>query len=253
MIPASRARAVAVALPVAVAAVLTLLRDLLANTSAALVLVLVLVAVAAFGDRIAGLLAALSVVASFDFFLTRPFYGFAITSRDDIETAVLLALIGVAVTEIVQWGRRHQARGARHDGYLTGLHTAARLAAEVPDAHERTDRIATMIADVLDLDACRHAPSPDPGTERPRLLGDGTVTRQGHPVDVAREGLPTDDVIELLAGPGGEAGCFLLVASTRVRRPDLDRRLVAVTLAQQAALPADLGRGMRVLEGPVGG
>lgn len=232
------ARIVALGVPLAVAAALALLRDVLANTSAALVLVLVLVAVAAFGDRVAGMLAALSVAACFDFFLTRPFYGFAIAGRDDVETAVLLAVIGVAVTEIVQWGRRHQARSTRHDGYLTGLHAAARLAAEVPEARDRVDRIARMIAEVLDLDACRHEPAPYPRVERPRLERDGTVTWRGRPLSVERNGLPTDDVIELPAGPAGEAGIFLLVASTRVRRPHLDQRLVAVTLAQQAALPA---------------
>lgn len=56
------------------------------------------------------------MAASFDFFLTRPFYEFAIAGRDDVETAVLLGAIGVAMTEIMQWGRRHQARSVRHDG-----------------------------------------------------------------------------------------------------------------------------------------
>lgn len=195
---------------------------------------------AAFGDRVAGLLAAVSVAASFDFFLTRPFYEFTIAGRDDIETAVLLAAIRVAVTEIVQWGRRHQARSARHDGYLTGVHAAARLAAEVPEIGDRVDRIAAMIADVLDLDTCHYDPAPDPRAERPRMQPDGTVRRRGHLITVERDGLPVDDAIELPAGPGGEAGCLLLVASTRVRRPDLEQRLVAVTLAQQAALPAPL-------------
>lgn len=197
-LPPAGARTAALVLPVVVAAVpAALLRDVVANTSAALVLVLVLVGVAAFGDRIAGLLAAVSVAASFDFFLTRPFLAFAIAGRDDVETAVLLAAIGVAVTEIVQWGRRHQARSVRHDGYLTGLHAAARLAADVPEAGDRIDRIATMIASVLDLDACRYDPAPDPRAERPRLQRDGTVTSRGRMVSIERDGLPTDDVIEI--------------------------------------------------------
>jgi K+-sensing histidine kinase KdpD len=39
----------------------------------------------------------------FDFFLTQPCEQFSITRRTDIETAVLLLVIGVAVTEIAVW------------------------------------------------------------------------------------------------------------------------------------------------------
>jgi hypothetical protein len=37
---------------------------------------------------------------------------FAINDPADIETAVLLRLVGVAVTEIALWARRQQARAA---------------------------------------------------------------------------------------------------------------------------------------------
>jgi K+-sensing histidine kinase KdpD len=232
------ARTAAVLAPVIVAAVLALLRDVMAGAGAVLVLVLVLVAVAVVGDRVAGLLAVAAAVASFDFFLTRPYYGFAIFDRDDIEIAVLLAVIGIVTTEIVQWGRRQQARNARHEGYLSGLHAAARLAADTPEAADRIATIGEMIAEVLDLDACRYDPEPDPAAGRPRMQPDGTITHDGRLVAVDRDGLPTMDAVELPAGPGDDAGCYLLVATSRVRRPDLEQRLVAVTLAQQAALPA---------------
>ena len=50
----------------------------------------------------------------FDFFLTEPYLRLTIADSDDIETTVLLVLIGVAVTEIALWGHRQQAapRGA---------------------------------------------------------------------------------------------------------------------------------------------
>jgi K+-sensing histidine kinase KdpD len=232
------ARTAAVIAPVTVAAVLALLRDVMATAGAVLVLVLVMVAVAVVGDRVAGLLAVPVAVASFDFFLTRPYYGFAIFDRDDIEVAVLLAVIGIVMTEIVQWGRRQQARNARHEGYLRGLHTAARLAADAAEAADRITTIGELIVEVLDLDACRYDPAPDPAAGRPRMQHDGTVTQRGRLVAVERDGLPTMDAVELRAGPGDDAGCYLLVATSRVRRPDLEQRRVAVTLARQAALPA---------------
>jgi len=61
-------RVAAVAGPIVVAVAASLLREVLANTSAALVLVLVVVAVGVAGDRVAGVLAALSAAAAFDYF-----------------------------------------------------------------------------------------------------------------------------------------------------------------------------------------
>ena len=102
--------------PLAVAAVLVPFRSSFPNTDAALVMLLVVVAVAANGYRLAGVLAALSVAVWFDFFLTQPYERFSITRRTDIETTVLLLLIGVAVTEIAVWGRRQSGAASRRAG-----------------------------------------------------------------------------------------------------------------------------------------
>ena len=97
--------------PVALAAILVPFRSSIPNTDAALAMILVVVAVAANGYRLAGILAALSVAVWFDFFLTQPYETFSITRRNDIETTVLLLVIGIAVTEIAVWGRRqHRPR-----------------------------------------------------------------------------------------------------------------------------------------------
>ena len=84
----------ALVVPIVAAALLALRRDSFANTNAALVLVLVIVAVGANGDRLAGVLAALSAGLSFDFFLTKPYGHFAITERADAETTILLLAVG---------------------------------------------------------------------------------------------------------------------------------------------------------------
>lgn len=224
-------RAAAVAVPVAVAAAASLLTAV-ANTSVALVLVSVVVAVGVAGDRVAGLCAAVASAAAFDFFLTEPVHRFAIVERTDVETAVLLLAIGVAVTELALWGRRHQARSLRREGYLAGVARAARMAAEDTSADDLAATVQRMIADVLDLDGCRFEPAPG-RADRPVLRRDGSVLWRDHVVDVERDGLPTMDAIELPAGRRGENGRFLLVASSAVRRPDLESRLVAVTLAEQ--------------------
>jgi len=236
-------RGAAVAGPVVVAATASLLRALLANTSAALVLVLVVVAVSVAGDRAAGVLAALSAALSFDFFLTVPYYQFAIFAREDVETAILLLAIGVAVTEISLWGRRQQSQSGRREGYLAGVAHAARMAADGSPTEDLVATVGRMINDVLDLDDTRYDPSSGHTAEqreRPVLDHDGAVRWRGHVVDVAREGLPTMDVIELPAGRDSSGGRFLLTASSRVRRPNREQLQVAVTLAEQVthAAPA---------------
>jgi K+-sensing histidine kinase KdpD len=197
----------------------------------------VVVAVAATGYRAAGLVAAVVSAASFDFFLTQPYLQFAITERDDVEAAVLLALIGLAVTEIALWGRRQQARASVRAGYLEGVVSAARLAAAgVTPPSDAVELIGRQIVDVLELDACRFDASPQADADRPRLQVDGSLTWRGRVVDVEREGLPTLDVIELaVTSAGVDRGRFLLVSTSAVRRPDRERRLVAVALADQAA------------------
>lgn len=225
--------AAAVATPLAVCAVLSTFRSSFANTNAALVLVLVVVAFAATGLRAAGVVAALSSAAWFDFFLTEPYQALTITDREDVETTVLLLLVGVAVTEVALWGRRQQARASRQEGFLGGIMSAASGAADGTVPQEvLTREVAARIADVLRLDSCRFDTAT--GDRLPRLNRDGSVTWHGRLLDVERDGLPTDTRIELPVENGGvRHGRFLLTAATGVRRPDLQQRLVAVALADQ--------------------
>jgi K+-sensing histidine kinase KdpD len=241
----------AVLTPVVVGALLSLVREQIANNNATLVFVLVVVAVAASGYRAAGLLAALVSVASFDFFLTQPYLTFTINDRDDVEAAVLLALIGLAVTEIALWGRRQQARSSTRAGYLEGVVAAARLAASgASSPSDVVDLVGRQIGDLLDLDACTFDPGPsDP--DRPRLEADGGITWRGSVVDVERGGLPTIDLIELpVTSAGVDRGRYLLTSTSAVRRPDRERRQVAVTLADQAA--AALAGARPTVDDPTG-
>ena len=117
------------AAPLALAAILVPWRASFPNTDAALVLLLVVVAVAADGYRPAGFAAALSAAVWFDFFLTRPYERLSILRRTDIETTLLLLIIGVAVTELAVRGRRQHEVASRRAGYLDGISAAARAVA----------------------------------------------------------------------------------------------------------------------------
>ena len=232
--------------PLVVAAMLATVRGGVTSATAVLVLVILVVAAGATGLRAAGIVAALSAGAWFDFFLTEPYGSFKVDDRDDIEAAILLLVVGVAVSEIALWGRRQQGRASRRAGYLDGVLGTADIVADRDASPDRlVERVERQIVEILDIDACRFEPAGAVGESSTVLNRDGTVSLGGHPVDVDRHGLPTDDLIALDVRHGGVShGRFVLTASTRLLRPSLEQRRVVVLLADQvgAALTGSSGR-----------
>ena len=237
------ARIGAVALPLATCAILSTVRDSVTAATAVLVLVLWVVAAAATGDRVAGLLAALSGGVWFDFFLTKPYHRFTIDDSDDVEAVVLLVVIGLAVTEIALWGRRQQARAARRSGYLEGVLVTAQVVSEGgTPTPALVEVVARQITDVLGADGCRFVAGPVHDARIAILDHDGVVTRGDHPVDVDRRGLPSDEYLAIPVRRGSRiVGHFEVTATTRVAYPSREQRRVAVLLADQVAAAVDAG------------
>ncbi len=227
--------AVAAAAPLVVCVVLSAFRDDVTAATAVLVLVLVVIAAASTGLRLAGIVAAVSAGVCFDFFLTKPYGQLAIDDRDDLEAALLLVLIGAAVTEVALWGHRQQARANRRAGYLDGVLGTAEivaLRAQSPDA--LTTHVTEQLRNILGVTRCRFVPGPLRDPQVPVLGHDGHVTRHGKHLDVDRDGLPTDDDIALMVTRSGiPVGHFLLTSAADVARPTLEQRKVAVLLADQ--------------------
>jgi K+-sensing histidine kinase KdpD len=230
-------RVAAVVAPFLAGAVLYEFRHHITSATSVLILVLIVVGAAATGDRATGLLAAVSAGAAFDFFLAPPYLTFRINDANDIATTVLLVLISAAVTEVALWGRRQQARASRRSGYLDGVLNAARTVAE-GDAPGSTvtDLVAGQIAEVLDADSIHFVKGPLLDTRFAVIDHDGAVERDGHPVDVDRVGLPTNEytAVPVRKGPH-EVGHFLLTAASHVAYPSREQRRVAVLLADQVA------------------
>ena len=230
-------RVAAILLPIVTCAILAGFREEIPAASAVLVLVLSVVAAAATGDRAAGLLAAVSAGAAFDFFLTEPYQHFTIEDPDDIQVAVLLVLIGVAVTELALWGHRQQARAARRSGYLEGvLGTARAVSAGDTPPEVVVDVVAQQIAEVLGADTCAFVAGPVRDARIALLDHGGNLTRGEHDVDVDRVGLPTNEHIALVVRRGTQpVGHFLVTATTKVTYPTREQRRIAVLLADQVA------------------
>jgi K+-sensing histidine kinase KdpD len=227
----------ALAAPLLLTLILVPFRTSLPNTDAALALILVVVAVAAIGNRLAGVLAAVSAAVWFDFFLTRPYERFTITRAADIETTALILVIGVAVTEIAVWGRRQHVAASRRAGYLEGINAAAESVAVGGSPSALIDQVCAQLTRLLSLRSCRFEYGVA-GLGRPaRLQHDGQLVHAGAS-DAERDGLPAHT--ELLAENHGILQGRFLMSPQPGSRPTLEQRLVAVAFADQvgAALAA---------------
>ena len=224
--------AVGLAAPLALAAVLVPFRSSFANTDAALAMILIVVAVAAAGNRLAGFVAAVSAAAWFDFFLTRPYETFNINRAADIETTVLLVVIGAAVTEIAVWGRQQHTAASRRAGYLDGINDAARAVAAGDSPSAVVDRIGAGLIQLLSLRSCEFQYGRAGIGGPARLEHDGTVTFSGQPYEPGGE-WPPGVGLELLVESGGRLrGRFLMQPGQQW--PAREQLLVAVALADQA-------------------
>ena len=220
--------------PLALAAILVPFRSGFPNTDAALALILVVVAVASNGYRLAGYLAAVSAAVWFDFFLTRPYERFTITRREDLQTTLLLLVIGVAVTELAVWGRRQHTAASRRAGYLDGIHAAAQAVASGGSPSALIDQVVGQLTRVLSLEACRFQYGAAGLGQPARMQHDGTViTAQQQPWDTDTEGFPPGTDTELLVEGGGVFQGRFLMAPSPGARPTIEQRLLAVALADQ--------------------
>jgi Domain of unknown function (DUF4118) len=232
LLPRHRAAALAGLIgPAATCAAMAPFRGSLPDTDAALVLVLVVVAVAALGNRLGGLLGALSAGVWFDFFLTKPYESFSIDSGQVVGTTVLLFVIGFGVTELAAWGRRQHYQAGQQSGYLAGLHAAAEVAATGGSPTRLTSQIVEELIELLDLRSCHFHYGT--GLGNPRLLHDGRLAWGKTTWDIDTQGLPQDEETELLVSAGGGFHGRFLMAPTGNSRPTLTQRLVAVALADQ--------------------
>lgn len=238
------ATGIALLAPPAASAALLVLRNRIDNTNIALVLVVVVVAVSTLGRRGAGLLAAASSAVWFDFFHTKPYYSFAIKTHDDVVTAGLLLVVGIAVSELAIRSRRHRETAASHGYDISRIHTIAELVADGERADFVVMAVAGELRDLLTLSDVRFERAPFNDDKPPP-----TLDRSGNVYIGAIEwgadsmGLPTTIVLSV-DGNGRQWGRFILTPTPGLPVP-FERRVVAVALADQAGAALAVGNGVR--------
>jgi len=224
--------AAAILAPLAVAAALVPLRSAIGATNIALILVAVVVAVATLGRRLSAALAALSAAAWFDFFHTRPHYSFTINAHDDVVTALVLLVVGLAVGELAVRSRRHRAAAVDSSSDIARIHAIAELAASGEQPDFVIMAVASELTEILALRDCRYEAYSPFDKPSARIERNGEVTLGQFRWGVDTMGLPTKQVELLVESRGHPVGRFILTPTPGQPIP-FDKRLVAVALADQ--------------------
>jgi hypothetical protein len=221
-----------IALPLAVAGALVPLRSHLPNATVALGLGLTVVVVAALGRRIAAGTAAVAASICFDVFFTRPYGSLAITRGVDVQTAVLLLVVGGVVGQLASGARRNRSAAVTATVDLARIHEISEMVAEGVPAAEVVIAVARQLTDLLHLRDCRFDPhvaeKPGPFVER-----NGAVTWGRLRWGTRSMGLPTDEVTLVVQSQGRPLGRYVLLATAGVP-VNRNQLVAAVALADQA-------------------
>jgi hypothetical protein len=222
---------VALAGPVVVSAALVPVRSDIRTSNVSLVLVLVVVLAAVLGGRLGGAVAALVSFASFDFFFTRPYYSFTINSRDDVETAILLLVVGLIVGELVVRTRRSESHAAQSRAEVVRVRRLSELAAGGEPAGRLIGIVKDELVALLHVHECRYEPLPF-FEDLPELTHQGVRIPGTEPAQLG----PMDHRVSLpVYGAGRPVGRFVIDledGATGIVLPPEDRAL-AVALADQ--------------------
>jgi hypothetical protein len=221
----------AIAGPIAMAWLLVPWRSQLDTGDDALFLVLVIVAVAITGRRLAAAVAAVVSALAFDFFLTRPYHSFRITSRNDAITGLLLLVVGVAVGQLAARARLHRHQAIESRGDVVLLHSLTELASSGQEPRVIIDSALGELQQLLFLRDC-HFTRRDPGPLAARITPQGDLTLGDETWPTQDLGLPTRKVDLPVRGNGWLLGHFLLVPTPGRPIPH-HRLLVAVAIADQ--------------------
>ncbi|MGO9560355.1 MAG: DUF4118 domain-containing protein [Acidimicrobiales bacterium] len=230
--------AASVLAPFALALILVPFRDHLANAAAALLLVAVIVGMASVteGHRAAGLLATVSAAVWFDFFLTKPYETLSISQSHDVETAIALAIVGVAVTEIAVRSRRRYEIASNEGGYLAAIRDASDLVATGAPQSAVTSAACEALTDVLSLESCRFEPArPDRASDpvsRPQLERTGEVELGPTRYPVGSNGFPDEEVELQVRHRGVIVGRFIMTP-TPGTPVSIEQRITAIALSDQ--------------------
>jgi len=216
----------------ALACLLVPLRDHLPNADMALALVIPVLIGAIIGGRIAALVSAIVAALTFDFVFTKPYLSLRISSKDDVATFVVLAIVALVAAELGVRARRGgiAAREARSD--LDRLYRVAELSARGADVDDVISSARAELIGLFGLHDCMYEPT---ATRELPSIGERGAFEHARLVASGEFLLPTGGVALPVRGRGRDFGNLVLFATDTTRAP-LQKRLVAVSIADELGL-----------------
>jgi hypothetical protein len=226
------AYALAGMLPIAISAALVGVRDEIVNANAALALVVAVVVCSLLGGWRAGSVAAVVSTLCYDFFFTRPYRSLNMTSQDDIETTVLLLIVGLIVGVSAARARRTKTSAAAGRSEILRIHRLGELAVSGADVADVITSARWELKDLLHLEGCWFEPPPY-HMPLPTLQRSGVVSGvHERRMSGGNFELPRDGVELGVVAHGETVGRFVLEPSRGVG-VSLEQRVVAIALADQ--------------------
>jgi K+-sensing histidine kinase KdpD len=218
--------------PIVLAGALVGVRGEIDSANVALLLVLVVLAAGVVGGRVPGAVGAIVGALSFDFFHTKPYESLTIASRDDVETTILLLVVGLVAGQIAVRARRNRSLATERRSEIHQLHRVAELVARGASRTEVEQAVCEELRQLLALRDCWYEPEPS-ARVFPRLERNGAIAADKYR-HTGHEGfaLPADGVELPVFGGGRSEGRLILQPDGEVG-VSLDRRLVAVAIADQ--------------------
>jgi hypothetical protein len=228
----------AVVAPIAAALLLVPMRAHIVTANVALVLMAVVVVTAVYGGGRAAAVAAVTSAIAFDFVFTVPYWRFRIDARDDIETTLLLLVVGLFVARVAATGWRSAREAETRSADIRRVYRLATLSARGDAAADVIMAAQQELSDLLRLRDCRFEAPPFDATFE-RLERSGLVSWPELQLGSGGFTLPRSGVELLVQGRGQLLGRFVMEPATG-GGTSLDQRVVAVAVADQvgAALAA---------------
>lgn len=115
------------------------------------------------------------------------------------------------------------------------LETAEIVALRERSCAELITHATRQIKEVLEVTHCHFVLGTVVDARIPLLGHDGAVARNGHVVDVDREGLTAFETARVVTLHGVQVGSFRVISPARLTHPSREQRLVAVLLADQVS------------------
>jgi hypothetical protein len=167
--------ALATAIPLVVGMALVGVRGEIDSQITALILAITVVAGAQIGGRLGGVLSALMAATSFDFFHTKPYLSLKITDARDIETTVLLLVVGLTVGALAD--RLRLERMFLREGAKASVAVGRVLAVAADGRAEDVElSVRAELLELLGLQSCSFTTEMVTLTTIDRV---GTITRSG--------------------------------------------------------------------------